>query len=119
MKLQNAGGKRALFAVNCRMALQNEFPVFWVGLQKAPRSAIMEGRHDGLRLYSEVFDPMEFRRMTVEEIKRSLVEKLTSNFGCDPDVIKKALPQFDVMFADQIAECQKTQIGELEKLSDD
>lgn len=26
---------------------------------------------------------MEFKRMTVEEIKRNLVEKLTSNFGCD------------------------------------
>ena len=26
---------------------------------------------------------MEFRRMTVEEIKRNLTEKLTSNFGCD------------------------------------
>ena len=26
---------------------------------------------------------MEFRRMTVEEIKRSLIDKLTSNFGCD------------------------------------
>ena len=26
---------------------------------------------------------MEFRRMTVEEIKRSISDKLTSNFGCD------------------------------------
>ena len=44
---------------------------------------------------------------------------ITSSKNIYPDVIKKALPQFDVMFADQIAECQKTQIGELEKLSDD
>ena len=26
---------------------------------------------------------MEFKRMTVEEIKRNLTDKLTSNFGCD------------------------------------
>lgn len=36
-----------------------------------------------------------------------------------PDVIKKAMPQFEVLFADQIAECNNMNNGNYEKLSDE
>ena len=36
-----------------------------------------------------------------------------------PDVIRKAMPQFDIMFKDQIAESEGQVPGEYEKLSEE
>ena len=83
MKLQITRGEPAKHPAKCRNDSQNEFPSILVGLHKGRGSVIIEGLHYGFDLFLEVFNPMEFRRMTVEEIKRSISDKLTSNFGCD------------------------------------
>ena len=55
------------------------------------------------------------REVNVVDIKRAIM----SSKNIYQDVIKKSMPEFDEMFADQIAEYNKSVMGNLEKLSDE
>ena len=55
------------------------------------------------------------RDVNIIDIKRAIM----SSKNIYPDVIRKSMPEFDKIFADQIAEYNQTAIGNIERLSED
>ena len=57
--------------------LQKRFPEPQASRLSRPESGAIE------RNFRRCIRYMEFKRMTVEQIKQNLIEKLRSNFGCE------------------------------------
>ena len=55
------------------------------------------------------------REVNVVDVKRAIM----SSKNIYPDVIKKSMPEFDEIFAEQIAEYNQSVMGDLKKLSDE
>ena len=55
------------------------------------------------------------RDVNIIDIKKAIM----SSKNIYPDVVKKSMPEFDTIFADQIAEYNEERKGNIEKLSDE
>lgn len=55
------------------------------------------------------------REVNILDFKKAIMESK----NIYPDVVRKSMPQFDVMFKDQIAECEAQSAGQYEKLSEE
>ena len=55
------------------------------------------------------------REVNILDFKKAIMESK----NIYPDVVRKSMPQFDVMFKDQIAECEAQSAGQYERLSEE